>query len=188
MLVSSMGPLDDAGALRGMIFSNRALFECARRTPFLLSLPVSAMAAIATWNPAWRLSGLAPQLCAADQVMLADGRLRALLEADVGEALRDPGATRHELALLAKSWGLALDAIRVPVVIVHGDADHITPLAMADSLAMRVPGSIRLVRCGEGHFLIFRHWRGVLRLLVKHCRRRRTPRRFEAPRSAALCA
>ena len=96
-----------------------------------------------------------------DPAMFTDGDLRALetdwawlnevagrgLEAGIG------GMVDDDLALVA-DWGVDLAAVRAPVILLHGDADRIAPVAHARWLADRVPGAELVIRPGDGHISV----------------------------------
>ena len=52
---------------------------------------------------------------------------------------------------LAQPWNVAVESIRVPTIIFHGDADSMVPLRHGEELATRVPGARLTVWPGEGH-------------------------------------
>jgi pimeloyl-ACP methyl ester carboxylesterase len=52
---------------------------------------------------------------------------------------------------IAQPWGVALDGIRVPMAVFHGDADSMVPLRHGEELTARVPGARLTVWPGEGH-------------------------------------
>jgi len=188
VLTCSIAPLDDPRNFKGMATSNWLLFQCAKHAPFLLSLPVGMLAAVASWNGAWRLDGMKATLGKEDCALLEIDALREVMLADMTAALcQGYGAARREVFLLGRDWGFDLADVRPPVTILHGDDDPITPPSMARSLAERLPCSRLVLRRGEGHFLLFRHWRAVLRMALNPriggARRRRS-----AIRAAALAA
>ncbi|RII96530.1 alpha/beta hydrolase, partial [Clavibacter nebraskensis] len=93
-----------------------------------------------------------------DPAMFTDGDLRALetdwawlngvagrgLDAGIG------GMVDDDLALVA-DWGVDLAAVTAPVILLHGDADRIAPVAHARWLADRVPDADLVIRPGDGH-------------------------------------
>jgi len=82
-------------------------------------------------------------------------------------AHRGPDAYAHELALLwLGPWGFALEELRVPVWIWHGSADASVPLAVAQSLAARIPGARLEVFDGDGHLAVHTHAATILATLV----------------------
>jgi hypothetical protein len=52
--------------------------------------------------------------------------------------------------------------IRVPTLVVHGDADEIVPFAMGRQIAAAIPGADLLVLRGGHHNDLLRVWRGPL--------------------------
>jgi pimeloyl-ACP methyl ester carboxylesterase len=185
VLISSISMLDDERVFEGMWPSNAWVLRCARHAPYLLRLPVSLLGAIASWSPAWRLDELAGHLCPSDQAALADPRLRELMLADTREALRmGPAAVERELALIARDWRFDLGQIRTPVTLIHGDDDAITPPPMGTLLAQRLRNCRFIRRRGEGHFLMFTHWKAIIRLATRPAPGGSAPSRGNGRRSA----
>ena len=71
-----------------------------------------------------------------------------------------------DYAALAQPWGCAVEDIRVPLAIFHGDADTMVPLRHSEELAARVPGARLNVWPGEGHLGTVTHAGEVLDSLV----------------------
>lgn len=59
-----------------------------------------------------------------------------------------------------RSWGFALDEMRVPVSIWHGREDRFVPLAHGEWLAANVRGARSHLLEGEGHISLSRHHYG----------------------------
>ena len=72
-----------------------------------------------------------------------------------------------ELRLEARPWDLPLDAIRAPVVLWHGEDDHIVPPSATRHLAAVIPGARAHFLPGAGHFMIFDCWVEVLDWLMQ---------------------
>ena len=96
-----------------------------------------------------------------DPAMFTDGDLRAL-ETDWawldGVAARGfdagPGGMVDDDLALVADWGVDLADVTAPVILLHGDADRIAPVAHARWLADRVPGAELVVRPGDGHISV----------------------------------
>ena len=58
----------------------------------------------------------------------------------------------HDLTLFGRPWGFDPGNIEGPVLIWHGDADHIVPLVHGRRLAKSVPNSRLMLMPGKGHF------------------------------------
>jgi pimeloyl-ACP methyl ester carboxylesterase len=76
----------------------------------------------------------------------------ALIRRDFVEALaRTRRGTVDELALLARSWDLALSEIGAPVRLWHGERDGNVPVTAARRLVMRLDGPDLTVATGADH-------------------------------------
>jgi pimeloyl-ACP methyl ester carboxylesterase len=71
-----------------------------------------------------------------------------------------------DYAALAQPWGVDVESIRVPMSIWHGDADPMVPLAHAEALHERVPGSTLTVWPGAGHLGTVSHVDDILDALA----------------------
>ena len=63
------------------------------------------------------------------------------------------GAIADDLAAVSP-WGFDPAAITAPVLLVHGDADRVVPVAHGRWLAARVPAAELWVRPGDGHVTV----------------------------------
>ncbi len=105
----------------------------------------------------------APDAAMLDRPDVANGFLDTF-----AEALRQ--GARHltyDNALTARPWGFDVAAIRAPVHIFHGTADHNAPVAMARYYADTIPNAALTVKEGEGHFsLVINHIDEMLAVLA----------------------
>jgi pimeloyl-ACP methyl ester carboxylesterase len=176
-LVSSVGPIADLEARDARAAGPAAAYrhelaQLARHDPAAarerLTLGCAAefdqvLADADRWLDHW--AATAP---AADQELAADPAIRAMYTGSVLEAAsRGHAAYAHELALLwLEPWGFALEHLRVPVWVWHGSADASVPLAVAQSLAARIPGARLEVFDGGGHLAVHTHAGAILSALV----------------------
>jgi pimeloyl-ACP methyl ester carboxylesterase len=176
-LVSSVGPIADLEALEAREAGPAAAYrhelaQLARHDPaaarkrLTLSCVTEfdqVLADADRWLDDW--AATAP---AADRKLAGDPAIRAMYTGSVLEAARrGPAAYVHELALLwLEPWGFALEHLRVPVWVWHGSADASVPLAVADSLAARIPGARLEVFDGGGHLVVHTHAGTILSALV----------------------
>jgi pimeloyl-ACP methyl ester carboxylesterase len=79
------------------------------------------------------------------------------------EAVR-PGAWGYvqDIRALARPWGFALEDIRVPVQLWHGDQDTVIPPHHGSYLASVIPGATLRVCPGEAHMLMWNHMAEIL--------------------------
>ena len=78
----------------------------------------------------------------------------------------DPMPMPTSFPCSGSSRGGRLEYLRVPVWIWHGSADASVPLAVAESLAARIPGARLEVFDGGGHMAVHTHTAAILSALV----------------------
>ncbi len=167
-LVSAMGPADASEAIASMPRLNRLMLKLAKRSEGLVSLPAAALVVLARRRPAWFLALLNAHLPAVDRATYVRPEVQAAIKEDIAEAFRagGQGAVR-DIVLLATPWGFALDEIRVPMQLWHGQRDATVPVPIGHAL------SAALHRCqahfvpDAGHFLVMDYWRQILTELVQ---------------------
>jgi pimeloyl-ACP methyl ester carboxylesterase len=81
---------------------------------------------------------------------------RALLESTSRRIAERLSGTLNDTALL-QDLTLPLDAVRAPVLSLHGDADRIVPFSHSDRLVAAIAGTERLVLPDGGHTALFTH-------------------------------
>lgn len=85
--------------------------------------------------------------------------------------LNPPGVARQLVAILASgSRKQALQSVRVPTLVIHGDADPLVPLACGIDVADSVPGARREIIEGMGHALPISMWPRIIDAIAAHCR------------------
>jgi pimeloyl-ACP methyl ester carboxylesterase len=77
------------------------------------------------------------------------------------------GAMDDDLATVGP-WGFDPADVKVPVLVVHGDADRMVPPGHGAWLAGQIAGSQRWSRPGEGHITVLRSGEAALEWLVEH--------------------
>jgi len=83
--------------------------------------------------------------------------------------LNPAGVARQLAAILASgSRGEALRAVRVPTLVIHGDADPLVPVECGIDVAQRVPGAKRLIIEGMGHALPIPMWPCIVDAIAEH--------------------
>jgi pimeloyl-ACP methyl ester carboxylesterase len=85
--------------------------------------------------------------------------------------LNPPGVARQIAAIMASgSRKAALATVRVPTLVIHGDADPLVPVECGIDVAETVPGSRRLIIEGMGHALPIALWPRIVEAIVMHAR------------------
>lgn len=104
-------------------------------------------------DPRSLLNHLLPQATAADQLILNDAGIQALLIDAYEEAVRSgPHGWIDDVLALRDDWGFRLDSIGVPVRLWHGTDDTFAPAGHARWLAEQIPGAMLDLESDSAHF------------------------------------
>lgn len=102
--------------------------------------------------------------------------LQAQVERYIDRAYYPRGTARQTAAILAaRSRRALLRGLKMPVQIIHGEADPLVPVGAAHDLARHTPGSTLHVIPGMGHDIPAPLVPQLAGLLVEHCRRAEAP-------------
>lgn len=166
--LSGAGPADTPAATEGTTTINRLGFRFGRHLPWALwRIFIRVVYRLQARDPAAAMDRQNSRRPAADDALLSRPEIRAVCLESEREAFR-PGmdGLARDAYLLVRPWGFPLESIRVPVHLWHGSEDNLTPPAMAQHLAGRIPAA-RLTLCpGEAHLLLFPHWQEILTPLI----------------------
>ena len=164
--VSSPAPLAGNGEAAYLRRFDRNAVRAAGRAPWVIRL------ALWHWGRRQRrdavrfLEQSIAAMCESDRQVLADPQLRVLMIESSAELYRQGGRGLYDEALvLARPWGFHLSELHVPVHLWHGTEDETVPFAMGEHLAEAIPGARFSRFAGEGHHLLYRYWREILRTL-----------------------
>jgi pimeloyl-ACP methyl ester carboxylesterase len=165
LLVCSMGPVGDGKAILSMARPSRLLLRLAQAAPWAARL-LAPLCLKAIWGKGERAmpETLETRLARADQLVLKRAELRESLIASSREAFRHGArGPAWDGYLYSQPWGFALEEIRSPVFLWHGEADVIVPAAMGRELAERIPGCRAKFYPEDGHLsLPFTRFREIL--------------------------
>jgi pimeloyl-ACP methyl ester carboxylesterase len=152
-IVGGLGPLDKAGATRGMSLLSRFFLQLFRRAPGAGRTCFALAALIARHSPDRLFALFTANVPAPDREVLARPEVRNIFLASLGEAVRSgsQGGAR-ELYLYTRPWGFDLACIRVTVDLWHGRLDATVPVALGEYLARILPDRRSRLLDGEGHF------------------------------------
>ena len=156
-------PMQRRGALDGMRFSTLAGIWLGREAPWLLEAGATLLAGLIRRHPRFFVEQANRDKPPADRRWLSMPSVAAGAVDTLREALRS-GAWGYvqDIRVLAGRWGFALEDIRVPVQLWHGDQDTVIPLHHSQFLASVIPGaSLRICR-GEAHMLLWNHLAEIL--------------------------
>jgi pimeloyl-ACP methyl ester carboxylesterase len=114
------------------------------------------------------------ELALADQAALEDKTLAAAFTTTIDEAFRQGvGGYARDIAAQAKAWSFDPGTIVVPVRIVHGEADTLTPVAHARHTAEIIPTATLVTLPDHGHISILTQLPQLATELVLTMRSRR---------------
>jgi pimeloyl-ACP methyl ester carboxylesterase len=100
---------------------------------------------------------------------LDEARDLARADRNFRRGLYPPGVARQMVAILASgSRKPALASVRVPTLVIHGDADQLVPVECGIDVADTVPGAQRLVIEGMGHALPITMWPRIIEAIATH--------------------
>jgi pimeloyl-ACP methyl ester carboxylesterase len=119
-------------------------------------------------NPASHITSLGQEIPEPDRRVVADLGIRRLLAQNFAEALRhSTDGWIDDVLAFCSPWGFDLSAIRVPVLLWHGENDIFSPVAHARWLAGQIPGALLQIRPGAAHFGALEVLPDVLSWLVR---------------------
>lgn len=98
-------------------------------------------------------------------------RMRRLAECSFERGV-SPGGSARQLAAIFASGNRksSLAALKVPTLVVHGDADPLLPVECGIDLAESIPGSRLKIIKGMGHWLGPAVWNEVIEAMDRHIR------------------
>jgi pimeloyl-ACP methyl ester carboxylesterase len=167
-IVGGLGPLDKAGATRGMSLLSRFFLQLFRRAPGAGRALFALAARLSRHSPERLFTLFTANAPAPDQELLARPAIRGIFLASLGEAVRrGSGGGARELYLYTRPWGIDLARIRATVDLWHGRLDATVPMVMGESLARAIPCCQSRFLPDEGHFsLPLNHLEEILRTLL----------------------
>lgn len=169
VLVAGLGEFVGDDATSGMNTAAATAITLQRRWPRLGHLAyLRLVGPIMRRFPGLVFRIVAGQATTADRAVLADARVRETIVASFAEAFREgPAGPTHEVALIARRWGIDPAQVRQTVRLWHGEADRTVPVAMGRRHAALIPDTVSYFLPGEGHFsLIVRYMHRILADLV----------------------
>jgi pimeloyl-ACP methyl ester carboxylesterase len=156
-------PMQQSGALDGMRFMTRAGVWLGGKAPWLLEAGAMMLAGLVRRYPRFFVDRSNRDKPTADMRWMSMPSVSLDAVDTLREALR-PGAWGYvqDVRVLARPWGFALENIRVPVQLWHGDLDTVIPSRHGEFLASAIPRASLRVCPGEGHMLMWNHLAEIL--------------------------
>ena len=152
-IVCGLGRADRSEHTADMNPIARASFAVARSAPAVSRLFTRALAPVLRSSPWLILKLLSAQLPPSDREVLSEPAVFRMLSDSFKEALRQGGrGVALDLTLYARPWETAVEAIRVPCHLWHGEQDTTVPVTMGRRLAAALPDCSARFYPDEGHF------------------------------------
>ncbi|MDW7644115.1 MAG: alpha/beta hydrolase [Desulfuromonadales bacterium] len=152
-IVCGLAPLDEADLL-GRLKGRDRRFVWLKKLPRpLYRLPLLLAGMAARRRPQRLLRLIARTLPPCDRAVITDGEIGPLLASSLREAFSQGNAGAFaDLLLYGEPWDFALEEIRTPVLLWHGERDTVVPCAMGHFLAEKIPDCKGIFLADEGHF------------------------------------
>lgn len=160
-LISSLAPLDNPYGTEGMNEQSQAMFGLARSDPEGFAAQIQSLVTDSEALFQIMTAGLPRP----DTDLFALPGISAMYRADMAAAAAQgtEGIVR-DMLLLSRKWGFEAKDIRCPTSVWQGMADINVPPSMGRYWAENIPGCQSHFLPGEGHFMLFRHWREILEI------------------------
>jgi pimeloyl-ACP methyl ester carboxylesterase len=168
VIASGTGRMDSPEVQAAMPFMSRLLWWVAARSVHLTGLLLSLTKPPAQANVAKireRMKRTLPSREAA--VLEKPGCLEAFIASGAESMRQGLQGIVWDTHVCARPWDFHLEEIRLPVRLLHGEADQNVPVAAARNLAAAIPGCQATFYPGEGHFsTVANHLDEVVRALA----------------------
>jgi pimeloyl-ACP methyl ester carboxylesterase len=160
--VAGVKPLDGPGAMDGMSTPEVRLTRLCLKAPPVARLVLGTVFRVTRVRPDQAYKGFRDEVSESDQRVIEsmpeEGKRMGWFIESGRQGAKGPV---HDYRALA-DWGFDLGQVKTPVSVWQGDADQLVPMAHAEDLAARAPGTT-LHRCpGEGHLAMVTHAAEIL--------------------------
>lgn len=161
-IISGVGPTDTTPSTKTLYRKRQIAINLARKAPWMLR-PLIWWFQNPQRNPERYFRKTFEESSLTDQKILSQPEIKSMLISNWLEGTRQGvRGFAWEGVILSHPWGFRLEEIRIPVYILHGDADASIPLSMAKQTAKTIPNCNLKVIPKEGHFLFFKYWEEIL--------------------------
>jgi pimeloyl-ACP methyl ester carboxylesterase len=166
-LVSCSPPMHDPEINREIPAALRLNYSLANHAPALLKLLFHLYWSYSRRNPEAFIDAALKQSSLPDRELLSDPGMHAMLLDVWKENIRiDSRGYVQDAVILMKDWGFSLRDIPTEVFLWQGEADLNVPARWAKYIFSQIPHCRPAFVPGQGHFLLFSHWKEIFQTLV----------------------
>jgi pimeloyl-ACP methyl ester carboxylesterase len=157
------GPMQRPGALADTRFLTHAGVWLGAHASWLLEAGATTLSPMVRSFPGFFVDHFNDDVPPADRRWLSMPSVNREAAETLREAFRrGVWGYVQDIRVLARPWRFALQDIRVPVQLWHGDEDMVIPLHHGRYLASAIPGATLRICPGEGHMLMWNHLPEIL--------------------------
>jgi len=157
-IAAGMGQIPEWAGVDEFEKTDRQFLMMATRRPRLARTLLGSVGRLARLSPASAMRSFVKQLSAADRAVIDTlGTPREVMALFTEAFLGGAAGVVDDYAALAQPWGIDLSTIVCPVLVAHGTADHMVPLAHSVALADRVATATLVTWPDEGHLATVTH-------------------------------
>jgi len=162
-LVSSVAPFDNPNGTDGMNEQSRALYALALADPETFRLQIESLVSSGEILYQIMIAGLPEE----DRQLFASESLSGMYRKNMDEAVRSGVAgIVSDMLLYPRSWGFQPRDINCETCLWQGMKDINVPPSMGRYLSGEILDCNTFYLTEEAHFLLFSHWREILRCLT----------------------
>jgi pimeloyl-ACP methyl ester carboxylesterase len=165
-IISGTAPFDLPGVRQSLSVPFRLIYATAEAVPRIFQPILRMFAQIVSLDPL-KVLALAGMLSPSDRRVLSRSAVNTLFRQMIKHSvLRGARGGAHDWYIESLPWGFALQEIRIPVAIHHGDDDWLLSGTHARILASHIPGTKLTMHQGEGHTLFINRFEELVRAAI----------------------
>lgn len=162
-LISSIAPFDNPYGTDGMNTQSIALYGLALVDPGAFNTQIQALVSDSDALYQIMTSGLPEP----DIKVFANSGMKSMYQADMAESVRyGVAGIVSDMLLIPQKWGFRPEDIGCRTYLWQGQADISVSPDMGKYLSQAIPDCSATVLPGEGHFLLFTHWKNILTTVI----------------------